>query len=233
MAVHCSGPIWRYSPRRRAQIVRRVCEALEGEYGCPRLGNPCRPVDDLVYIILSNKTTPATATEVYRSLKRRFPSWEHLLDARADTVRRLLRPAGLSAVKTRQIRAALRQVRRDFGAVSLAKLQGRSSPEAEEYLVSLPGVSHKVAKCVLMYTMGAAVLPVDAHVHRIATRLGWTARKRADQCHSELQALVAEHHRHAFHVGCVVHGRAVCRPTDPGCGTCCIQRHCKYPEPND
>lgn len=34
------------------------------------------------------------------------------------------------------------------------------------------GVSLKVAKCVMMYALGAEVLPVDCQFHRVTKRLG-------------------------------------------------------------
>ncbi len=97
-----------------------------------------------------------------------------------------------------------------------------SVEETGELLVSLPGVSEKVAKCIMMYTLNHRVLPVDVHVHRVVSRLGWTKRKRADQCHQELESLVPPRWRYAFHVGCVLHGRAVCRAQKPLCGNCSI-----------
>lgn len=223
-----SGPIWGEPPRVRAQVVRRVCEALQDAYGRPRLGNPRAAIDDLVYVIISNKTAPAVARRVYREVKRRFPTWDDVLTSRAGRLRAMLAPAGLSTVKSQQIRAALATIAADFGRCSLRALVRRPEPEVERYLESLPGVSEKVAKCVMMYTMRAAVLPVDAHLHRIAVRLGWTRRKRADQCHAELEALVPPHRRYALHVDCVVHGRQVCRPTRPACEQCCVSRHCQY-----
>lgn len=228
-----SGSIWRKPPRVRAQTVRRVCESLESTYGLPRLGNPRNPIDDIIYIVLSNKTAPTTAVRTYRRLKSRFPRWENLLRARPSTLRSLLKPAGLSGVKSQQIRDALKKIRSDFARLSLARVRGWPDAEAQRYLTSLPGVSEKVAKCVMLYTLGGHVLPVDAHVHRIATRLGWTARKRADQCHAELELLVPPRRRHAFHVDCVVHGRSVCRPISPLCGECCIRRHCEYYRKHD
>lgn len=226
--VVLSGTIWREPPRRRGQAVRRVCEWLLATYGLPRLGNPKRPLDDLIYIILSNKTSPATAKRAFIAMKRRFTPWDAMLRARASTVRSLLKPAGLSEVKSSQLRRALRKIARDFGRCSLNRLAKWPADDAQEYLTSLPGVSEKVAKCVMIYTLGAQVLPVDAHVHRVAGRLGWTARKRADQCHAELEALVPSARRHGFHVGCVLHGREVCRPTNPQCRCCCICRYCRY-----
>ena len=228
MDVSRTGSIWNESARHRAQLIRRVCETIECQYGRPRYGNPKSPIDDLVYIVLSNKTGPEIAKETYQNLKHRFPDWDAMIDARLAEVRRILKPAGLSDVKSRQLRGALRRIRRDFGRCSLHRLKKLSADEAQEYLTSLQGVSEKVAKCVMMYTLNFHVLPVDAHVHRVVTRLGWTARKRADQCHAELEALVKPRYRFAFHVGCIAHGRSICRPAQPECESCVIQQYCMY-----
>jgi len=223
------GPsILKLSKRPRGQLVRRVCEALEARYRSPRHGNPRKPIDDLIYIILSNKTGPNMAGSVYAALKSRFESWDEVPRHRNSVLERILRPAGLSRIKSAQIRAALKQTRSDFGSCCLRRLAKLPTNDAESYLTSLPGVSDKVAKCVLMYTCGAQVLPIDAHVHRIARRLGWTIRKRADQCHSELESLVPHQRRYAFHVNCVAHGRLICRPSNPDCRACCIKKYCDY-----
>lgn len=226
--VRRTGRIWDKPPRVRGQVVRRVCEALERTYGRPRLGNPSAPLDDLIYVIVSNKTSPQIAQRTYTCIKREFATWDDVLLAPVSALHSLLQPAGLATVKSQQIRAALQKIKSDLGSCDLSDLEGKPGGEAQAYLVSLPGVSEKVAKCVLMYTMDAEVLPVDSHVHRIAKRLGWTSRKRADQCHDELEALVPSKRRHAFHVDCILHGRSTCRPRKPGCERCCISRHCAY-----
>lgn len=147
---------------------------------------------------------------------------------RVAAVRRILQPAGLSIIKAKQLRGAIARIGRDFGRCDLRELRKWPESDIENYLVGLPGVSEKVAKCVMMYTLGCSVLPVDTHVHRIASRLGWTKKRRADQCHGELEALVPRHRRYAFHVDCIAHGRSVCRPTNPACGDCCIKEHCDF-----
>lgn len=223
-----TGRIWCETRPLRTRIVTRACQSLIRRYGTPLLGNPGDSLDDLIYIILSNKTSPRTAQAVYDRLRSRYRSWDALLLAHPATLRSLLKPAGLSRVKSRQLRGTLAEIKSDFGACSLASLKTRGTQAVQEYLILLPGVSDKVAKCVMMYTMGAKVLPVDSHVHRIATRLGWTRRKRADQCHDELEALVPPRWRYAFHVGCVCHGRSVCRPRNPHCEDCCINFCCDY-----
>lgn len=225
-----TGTIWCQPSSVRTRTVRRVCEIFTNVYGSPRFGNPQDSLDDLIYIILSNKTSPRTARSIYKKVKLRFQSWDDILAAPVSTLRAMLKPAGLHVTKSRHIRSALCLIKDRFGSCDLKQLRKMSPATVENYLVSLPGVSQKVAKCVMMYTLNLPVLPVDTHVHRISRRLGWTARRRADQCHSELEALVPPTLRRKFHVACIVHGRRVCRPQDPKCHNCCIRSYCEYYE---
>ena len=225
---HDTAPLLCLSGRVRGQIVRRTCESLEAEYGTPRHGNPTDPLDDLIYIILSNRTGSASAQRVFEKLYDQYRPWYRMLSEPSRRVERFIRPAGLSRVKSHQIRGALRQIANDFGDQELQPLRDMAATDAHTYLTSLPGVSDKVAKCVMLYTLGASVLPVDAHVHRIASRLGWTARKRADQCHEELESIIPPHRRYAFHVDCVAHGRVCCRSVNPDCGKCCVNAYCEF-----
>ncbi len=223
-----TGAIWRKPSSIRTHTIRSVCKILTRTHGTPRFGNPSDPLDDLIYIMLSNKTTPETARRTYRRIRKRFRNWGEILTAPIAVLRSLLKPAGLSVVKSRHIRAALRSIEEQFGTCDLRALKQWQPAKAERFLVGLPGVSKKVAKCVMMYTLGMRVLPVDSHVHRIAVRLGWTNRKRADQCHEELEALVAPALRNSFHVCCIAHGRKLCRPTNPLCHQCGIRRYCAF-----
>lgn len=215
------------STRSKAQIVRRVCEALEAEYGRPRLRNPRRPLDDLFYIIISNRTAPATVDRTFRALKKRFRRWNMLTEARLPSIERVLRPAGLSAKKAGQMRGIARRLTSDFGRCTLAPLAGRTDDEVTRYLTSLPGVSTKVALCVMMFTMGRSVLPVDSHVHRVSRRLGWVDTENPRRAHDALADIVPPGRRYGFHVGCILHGRSTCRPASPRCKGCALARRCE------
>lgn len=222
------GAFWTKSPRSRAQVVRRVCETLERTYGKPRLGNPQDSLDDLVYVLLSNRTPPRRAKMVYERLRAEFPDWSEVVEANSSKVISLLKPAGFAVRRAGQIRASLQKVEDDFGAYSLDALNEFSRKEAYGYLTSLPGVSEKVAKCVMMYTLEFDVLPVDIHVHRVARRLGWSTVERPEQDKGRLEHIVPPKRRFSFHVGCVSHGRALCRATRPNCPPCPLKKHCEY-----
>lgn len=197
-----------------------VATALARAFPRTRLGNPSDAIDDLIFILLSNKTAPSVASRVFRELKASYPDWGLLLEARPEDVERILRPAGLQRIRRQHLVGMVDRIHRDFGQLSLDGLRDLTVERGIAYLVSLPGVSEKVARCVLLFCLDADVLPVDAHVHRMALRLGWTTRRRADQCHQELEGIVPPHVRSTIHVGAIQLGREFCRPQRPACGPC-------------
>ena len=227
MQLKKTGSIWKKLPKARAQIVRRVCKRLEAEYGRPRLGNPAKPLDDLIFILISNRTSPHLTEQTYQQLKKNFPNWENVLESSPSKLRAVLKPAGLSRKKSQQIRSLLRKVKADFGKCSLNTLARWQDDQIHEYLTELSGVSDKVAKCVMLYTLSSDVLPVDVHVYRVSKRLGWTARNRAAQAHEELETLISPSRRFAFHVDCIAHGRSICR-SKPDCQRCPVRKDCEY-----
>jgi len=222
------SPMRPHAPNKLDRAVKSVCSLLERKFGNPRLGNPTDPVDDLIFLILSNRTQAATAQKVYAALKTLRASWNEVALLPKRTIARAIKRAGFASIRSAQIKGALQAMRKRFGTCRLDELREWPEQEAHDFLVSLPGVSNKVAKCVMMYTLGFAVLPVDVHVFRVSTRLGWASRSRADECHADLEALVAPKLRYGFHVNCIALGREFCRSANPNCTACPISRFCVY-----
>lgn len=226
-----NGPrakIWRAPISQRHRVVRQVCAALGKAFRSPRLGNPTDPVDDLIYLMLSNRTQAKTAQQVYHALKTLRGSWDQVAALPKRTIERAIKPAGFADIRSNQISGALRAIRRRFGKCSLDAMRQWSEDEAHQFLTSLPGVSDKVAKCVMMYTLGFEVLPVDVHVFRVSTRLGWTSRCRPSECHADLEMLVPPSLRYGFHVNCIALGRQFCQSMEPLCSACPISKFCVY-----
>lgn len=208
--------------------VDQVCDLLEQTYGSPGHGNPTDPLDDLIYITLSNKTSPQTAMKLYSHLKRSYLTWDDLCDEKESVLAEQLKPGGFGTIKSQFILNTLRRVKGDRGNCELTFLRNQTEAQVLEFLMSLPGVSNKVARCVMMYTLGFEVLPVDAHVYRIAKRLGWATKNRPDLSHLELEKIIPKKLRYGFHVNAIAHGRIVCRASQPRCQSCCIRKYCAF-----
>lgn len=213
--------------------LREIDRVLALIHGTPDLGNKSDPVDELVYIILSRKTREDAYQDCYGELKVRFASWEKLLAAPVRIVERIVGRGGLGAKKTECLYAALRMLVKRFGSCTLEPARTWTDPELEAFLCSIPEVSRKSAYCVMMYSMGRQVFPVDAHVGRVLQRLGPYAELGLDLGgldHKQLQArladLVPPGFRRSLHVNLVAHGREVCGAAKQDCDRCELRRLC-------
>ena len=187
-----------------------VTKVLRREYGSPRHNNKTDPLDELVFIVLSQMTTFRSYERVFERLKVAAPRWVDVLQMPTSQLKALIKDAGLSNQKAPRIKAMLKAITLDFGSPSLKRLGGMSTKAAEEYLISLPGVQRKTAKCVLMYSLKRKVLPVDTHTLRVSRRLGLTSEVAiGTRVHMSLEALFPSHLRYSYHVNALAHGRTV------------------------
>lgn len=222
----------------RAQIViktrrfiENVVHRLEKEYGSPRLGNPHDPLDDLIFILLSEKTDGAKHVAAYKTLKAHFPRWEGLLSADVSQIETLIRSAGMGQRRAQLLQRMCRAIIQQFGDLDLSGLSAMSPEDAEAKLVHLPGVGRKAARCVLLYCFGSPILPVDVHTYRLAMRVGILSRRVSyDQSHAVLPELIPRNLRRSFHVNAVAHGRARCFAQHPKCEDCGLTNFCAHPK---
>jgi DNA (cytosine-5)-methyltransferase 1 len=230
--------IRKLSPR---ESLDRVDELLEACYASKDLGNKEEPLDELIYIQLSLQTQEAGFSRSYDDLRGAFPTWRAVLDAPTERLVRILKPAGLAHQKAPRLKSILRIVLRD--AKSAAEANGMNpntvheptlsfltklrDHEAERYLLTLPGVGPKTARCVLMYSLKRTVFPIDVNVYRVFTRLGIVEPLPWKRAHGPYQSFVPPPLRHRLHVNLVHHGRQVCTPLRPKCRQCVLVSFCK------
>jgi endonuclease III len=200
---------------------------LRAAYGRPRHHNKRDPLSELVFIILSTQTREPEYRRTFAALWKQYRSWERVRRSRPGSVEKLIRLGGFANRKEGLIRQLLGEIYRREGRTSLRVLRRWTTSRAFDYLVALPGVGEKTARCVLMYSLNRAVLPVDTHVWRISKRLGWIrGGKHPDRrASAELEAAVPPRLRRSLHVAMVAHGRAVCRAV-PRCGACLLEPIC-------
>ena len=210
-------------------LVRKLSRRLARYYGNPRLHNKENPLDELIFIILSAKTTEPSYLRTYRLLKRTFPNWFDILDSPTGSVARVIARGGLATKKESQIWRLLTEIRERTGRDDLNFLKKMTTEEAEKFLTSLPGVGFKTARCVLMYTMNRHVFPVDTHVKRVLSRIGIIRPERlTDKVQADIQSVIPEDIRYELHVNLVAHGRSVCTARNPTCNYCLLNDTCNY-----
>jgi endonuclease-3 len=210
--------------RRRVRAIHRRLERHFGDLLPPRRGDP---LDELILTVLSQHTSDLNAERAFESLRRVFPSWDEVVPARLEEVADAIRSGGLANTKAPRIQAILREIREREGRFDLSSLRQLSDAAATEYLASLPGVGPKTAAVVLAFSLGRDALPVDTHVHRVATRLGLIEPgTSAQKAHRVLAELVPPQIRVPLHVGFIRLGREICKAGRPRCEDCPVFELC-------
>ncbi len=209
--------------------VREALRLLREDQGPFRPKPVLPPLDELIATVLSQATSDVNSERAFASLKRRFPDWADVLAAPAAEVADAIRMGGIAEQKAATIQRILATVAEREGRLDLDRLNGLDDAAVEAYLISLPGVGPTSAACVLVFSMGRAAFPVDTHVHRVATRLGWLPeRTPAGRAHEVLRDLVPADIRYDLHLALIVHGRTVCRAQRPACPACVLLPHCAF-----
>jgi endonuclease III len=211
------------------QVIREVQRRLRAQQGEVEPRPPVPVLDQVVGTVLSQHTSDVNSGRAFAGLKARFPAWEQAAHAPAGEIEDAIRCGGLARQKARRIKEILNAVDEREGRVDLSRLHGLDDRAAEDYLTSLPGVGPKTAACVLAFSMGRAVFPVDTHVHRVVTRLGWIpAGTTAEKAYRLLARLVPPGIRYDLHLALIRHGRTVCLARRPRCEECVLLDLCPY-----
>lgn len=219
-------------------MLARVDELLEVTYRSRDLGNVDDPLGETVYILLAKQTREAVYRPIFTALQQRYTRWMDLLAAPIGEIEEALRPGGFQRQRALQLKTLLAVVLGDNlkrgvgparrgGDLTLGYLRQMSDAEAEKFLLELPGIGPKSARCVMVYTLGRQRFAVDTHAHRIFRRLGVVESRGRKKDHDPFEAIVPEKIRKRLHVNLVHHGRAVCRSSIPRCSECVLVSFCR------
>ena len=221
------------TPRR----LRAVRDRLRAIYGIPLARPHGHPIAELVLTVLSQSTNDRNRDVAYLALRERFPTWGKVRDAPVDEIERVIRPGGISRIKSARIKSILQAISNTApayaaagatgGPVSLDWLAELSVPEAQRYLTSLPGVGRKTAACVLLFALGMRDVPVDTHVSRVGTRLGlFRPGAGFEELHDTMLAITPPGQELELHLNLLRHGRRTCYARRPDCAGCALNRIC-------
>jgi endonuclease-3 len=203
--------------------VRRIRDRLREVYGRPIAPPHGQALDELILTVLSQSTNDRNRDVAFLRLRDRFGSWAAVRDAPNAEVEEAIRPGGISKIKSVRIQAILRELDGD----DLSDLRDATVEEGRARLVALPGVGRKTAACVLLFAFGKRDVPVDTHVSRVGTRLGWFREKAPfEELHDAMLDLTPRGQELELHVNLLRHGRRTCHARRPLCDECALLRMC-------
>lgn len=210
--------------------IEVINEILDAVYQSPDHGNKSDPMDELIFIHLSKKTNEKGYTRAFERLSAAFPRWEGLADAEQPQIRKLIESAGLGERRTEELLTNVKTIKKRFKRETLNPIKNWPEKRIFEFLTSLNGIGPKSARCIMMFSLGRKVFPVDTHVHTICERMGFIEdglnHKIAQE---ELAEMFPTAYGYSLHVNMVAHGREICRERGkPLCERCYLYKFCQY-----
>ena len=141
------------------------------------------------------------------------------------------------AIKTLNFKNAKARYVKRCAAVILSSFGGKT-PRSVCDLERLPGVGPKLARLVASVAFGdkGAGLVVDAHVRRVAGRLGWTdaaERRSAEKTRARLETFLPRDEWESTTLALISHGQRTCVSVNPKCHECPVASRCPSREPGD
>jgi endonuclease-3 len=211
--------------------AKRIVRNLEHVFGLPvppKKKSP--PLDILIATILSQNTNDINSHRAYCNLREKFPTWESVRLARKVSLISAIRTGGMANQKAVNIKDVLETLENQFGSLNLRPLRKKSDEEIIDFLTSLKGVGKKTAACVLLFSLGRDVFPVDTHVHRICNRLGLVHEcNTPEKTFDAMKNIVPRGKAYSLHINLIRFGRKICRSATPLCGICPLYGECEYP----
>ncbi len=215
--------------------IRRITEKLDELYESGKQNFFLRSkkpgiLDTLIATKLSQNTTDKTSYKAYLNLKEKFTSWEDVAKAPVSSIKSAIRVCGLADVKSKDIKKMLNELIAEHGSLNLNFLRKKSDDEVYDELLKYKGIGVKTISCVLAFSMGRNVFPVDTHVHRILNRMGILETKTPEQTFETAKSLIPDDVKVTFHINLIKFGRNICKAQNPLCGSCPVYNGCGFSE---
>lgn len=216
--------------RQLASKARKIYHELLDEYGEPDWKPSRSGFEQLIQTILSANTNDRNSGAAFETLKERFAGdWDAVRTAPLEEIKDAIRVAGMYNQKAPHIVETLEILFSEEGSYSLEHLRNMEPVAAQTYLQRFPGVGHKTASIVLLFSYGMAAFPVDTHVQRVTQRLGMSGRRAsAEKIKAVWEEMLPAETYFSLHVNMIRHGRTVCTARTPRCANCVMQDECDY-----
>ena len=171
----------------------------------------------LIAVMLSAQCRDDRVNQVTEKLFALAPDAATMAELDVNTIEEIIKPCGLSAVKSRNILSASRDIMNVFSG---------KVPQSMDELIRLAGIGRKSANVVLGNAFGIPGFPVDTHVIRVLNRIGIADSDNPEKIERKVCKAVPDDLWTNFSHLIIQHGRKCCTAAKPACANCVLNEIC-------
>jgi endonuclease-3 len=172
----------------------------------------------MVMVVLSAQDSDRHINQLAPDLFKTFPDMKALAKADAESLFPFISKVRNFGNKTKWLLALASNIKED-----------NNIPTTLEELTALPGIGRKSANVILREMgMKAEGIIVDLHVVRVAPRLGVATGTDPKKIEKQLMEVLDPKDWGEAGMAISFLGREICRPTNPKCTECVMNKVCAY-----
>jgi endonuclease-3 len=172
----------------------------------------------MVMVVLSARDSDRNINALAPAFFEKFPSMENLAKASPADLYPFLRKIRNFRNKSKWLVETAKRIRNDSNI-----------PRTLEELIQYSGIGRKSANVIMsQMNVPAEGVIVDIHTVRVAPRLGIANGTNPEKIEKQLMAEVLKKNWHALGMSLTWLGREICRPTNPKCLECVMNKVCRF-----
>ena len=172
----------------------------------------------LVAVILSAQDSDRNINKLAPDLFKTFPDMKALAKADAESLFPFVNKIRNFGNKTKWLLELARTIK-----------ENKNIPTTMEGLTALPGIGRKSANVIMRECgMKAEGIIVDLHVVRVAPRLGLATGTDPKKLEKQMMEVLSPKDWGEVGMAISFLGREICRPTNPNCTECVMNKVCEY-----
>jgi endonuclease-3 len=173
-------------------------------------------------VVLAAQDSDKHINQVSVDFFKAFPDMKALSKSDAETVYPIIRSVRNFRNKTKWLLAIAAQLKED-----------KNIPLTLDALTDLPGIGRKSANVIMRETGQAAEgITVDLHVVRVAPRLGIASGTDPKKIEKQMMDVLDQKIWGEAGMAISFLGREICRPKNPKCEDCVMNKVCQYYKDN-
>lgn len=237
----------------KQQLLTQAHAALKKKFPLPTPDEPAEPrpvLEELIYAICRDGTTPADADRAYRNLRKVFIDWNEVRVSTVQEVAEVLRPSPNSGLRAGWIIALLQAVFEMSYTYDLDELEKKGLKQAAKQLsryfdakdlerLGLKQAAKQVARFknmndfavawVVQRRLGGHAIPLDGPTLRVLHRLGVIEDTEPDSLESlrgSIEHVIPKVRGPEFTDLMSVLAKELCIDGTPLCGQCPLRADC-------